>query len=125
VGWTPRADSRSDVVILDRAGTDAALAVLVKPAVADTASEASALRDALAASPMGYEVLEERERRLADRPARELLTRFVAHGQPRLTRHVVVVERELVFVLGCEMAEPDRPVLEPELERLLASLRLG
>ncbi len=126
-GWVLFDKVRPGLVVLRRGDVETAptLAILARPATSDAAAEVNRLRDSLLGSPMGYEVLDERQREVAGHTASVLVTRFVFEGQGRVTHNVVLVAAGQCYVLGVEMPEALRAEVEADLERVLASIELG
>lgn len=123
--WAVKESTEPTLVIIERRGTDAAFAILVKPTTEDVAAEVERLKGVLVNSPAQYEVLEEKQRTIAGRPAAELVTANVIGDKSRITHNFVIVEGTTAYVLGCEMARSEREKIEPEVERIIDSLKLG
>jgi hypothetical protein len=120
--WKVRQGTSEGILVVDREGTDAALAILAKQSVGDLASEYQSLREALLAERTGYRLLGEEQVELGRVPARLLVTENTIDGQRRVTHNWIAVANDTAYVIGLEVPREREEQLVAESRAMLGSL---
>lgn len=122
--WKQREGMGAGLVILDRQGSDAALAIVAKEAQGDLAGEYEELRSSLISERTGYRAVEESEVEIAGEPARLLVSENAIGTNERVTYNWVVVANGTSYVMGMEVPRERRDELIAEAHALLDTMVL-